>query len=361
MLFKYSTKGKKFKPLNEVTFASLKIFERQDIEKWIEENPDVVGEDLLTISTEYDRFDKTKERLDILALDKEGKIVIIELKRDDSGKNVELQAIKYAAYCSTLTLEDIKEMRKKYLGKKGKAISLEQAEKEILDFIENPDFKEIDDKPRIILVAREFRSEVTASVLWLRNFQLDISCVKITPYTISDDELGVYTQKIIPLPDAEEYIVQVEKKDSGEKTLTVNQKACLNFWKKVKDEFEQKVDVSLPDPQPKVVYQIPSGLGSIHFEWWFQSKLRRLGVELHFEKGSKEANLRYLKPLKKYIPELETLVGQPVEVMEDWSKNWSRIFVQINECDLTDDVKQFAVEKMAIFYNYLRPKIEKLK
>ncbi|MGD0275088.1 MAG: DUF4268 domain-containing protein [Syntrophales bacterium] len=361
MLFKYNIKDKNFEPLNEVTFASLKIFERYDIEKWIEGNPDVVGEDLFTISTEYDKFDKTKERLDILAVDKEGKIVIIELKRDDSGKDAELQAIKYAAYCSTLTLEDIKEMRRKYLEKKGKAISLEQAEKDILDFIENPDFKEIDDKPRIILVAREFRPEVTASVLWLRNFQLDISCVKITPYSISDNELGVYAQKIIPLPDAEEYIVKVEKKDSGERILTVNQKAYLNFWKKVKDEFEKKVVISLSDPRPISYYQIPSGVGSIHFEWLFQSKLRRFGVELHFEKGSKEANLRYLKSLKKYIPELEKLIGQPVEIMEHWSKNWSRMFVQMNDCELTDEVRQFAVEKMVVFYDYLRPKLAELK
>ena len=69
--------------------------------------PAILGEELLIITSEYDRFDKTNERLDLLALDKDGNLVVIELKRDDSGKNVDLQAIKYAAYCSTLRLADI--------------------------------------------------------------------------------------------------------------------------------------------------------------------------------------------------------------------------------------------------------------
>ena len=86
-------------------FRSHIIMERQHLEKWIEKNPDILGEELLIITNEYDKFDKTKERLDLLALDREGNVVIIELKRDDSGKNVDLQALKYAAYCSTLTLD----------------------------------------------------------------------------------------------------------------------------------------------------------------------------------------------------------------------------------------------------------------
>ncbi len=174
MLFKYNIKDKKFQSLQESSFSAFNVLERQDIEKWVEENPDIVGEELLIISTEYDKFDKTNERLDILAIDKVGKIVVIELKRDDSGRHVELQAIKYAAYCSTLTLKDTIELRKAYLNKKGMVKSFEEVEKGILDFIENDEFEEIDDKPRIILVSREFRQEVTASVLWLRSFQIGI-------------------------------------------------------------------------------------------------------------------------------------------------------------------------------------------
>ena len=75
--------------------------------KCVEQNPTILGEELLIISSECDRFDKTHEQLDLLSLDKDGSLVVIELKRDNSGKNVDLQAIKYAAYCSTLRLADL--------------------------------------------------------------------------------------------------------------------------------------------------------------------------------------------------------------------------------------------------------------
>jgi len=42
----------------------------------------------LVIQKEFDGFNETNERLDLLALDKQGNIVVIENKLDDSGKDV---------------------------------------------------------------------------------------------------------------------------------------------------------------------------------------------------------------------------------------------------------------------------------
>lgn len=59
------------------------------------------------MTTEYDKFDKTRDRLDILAIDKNGKLVVIELKRDIADRFSNLQAIYYAAYCSNINLDQI--------------------------------------------------------------------------------------------------------------------------------------------------------------------------------------------------------------------------------------------------------------
>ena len=45
----------------------------------------ILGDDLLIIAKEFSDFDRTSERLDLLAIDRDGKLVIIELKRDRSG------------------------------------------------------------------------------------------------------------------------------------------------------------------------------------------------------------------------------------------------------------------------------------
>ena len=70
MLFIYDKKAKIIEPCKETNLKAHSLLERQDLEKWIENYPEMLGEDLLILTTEYDRFDKTSERLDLLALDK---------------------------------------------------------------------------------------------------------------------------------------------------------------------------------------------------------------------------------------------------------------------------------------------------
>lgn len=77
------------------------------MQEWTAKNPEVLGEELLVIQKEFDGFSDTHERLDLLALDKEGKLVIIENKLDDSGRDVTWQAIKYASYCSSMSQDEI--------------------------------------------------------------------------------------------------------------------------------------------------------------------------------------------------------------------------------------------------------------
>src|SRR5690606_7082582 len=89
---------------------------KDDLQEWIANFPTALGEDLLIIQKEFDGFTDTYERLDLLALDKNGQLVIIENKLDDSGRNVTWQAIKYAAYCSTLTTTEIVEIYQRFLG-----------------------------------------------------------------------------------------------------------------------------------------------------------------------------------------------------------------------------------------------------
>ncbi|ELP9119765.1 DUF91 domain-containing protein [Campylobacter lari] len=101
--------------LPEKSFKDLKFTERNNLQEWIAKNPSCLGEDLLIIQKEFQDFDGTNERLDLLALDIEGNLVIIENKRDDSGKDVTWQALKYASYCSTFSKSDIEKIYQRFL------------------------------------------------------------------------------------------------------------------------------------------------------------------------------------------------------------------------------------------------------
>lgn len=82
--------------------------EREHLQEWIAKDPTCLEEEgLLIIQKEFDGFDGTNERLDLLALEHSGALVIIENKLDDTGKDVTWQALKYVSYCSTLSKTQI--------------------------------------------------------------------------------------------------------------------------------------------------------------------------------------------------------------------------------------------------------------
>jgi hypothetical protein len=362
MMLVYDLKSKNFAPAEVTDFSSNDILERQNIESWVMKHPELLGEELLIITNEYDRFDKTKERLDLLALDKDGKLVIIELKRDDSGKYVDLQAIKYAAYCSTLTLDDIVPLRNKFVSKY-KQVTIEDTKKELLEFV-GTDFEELDDKPRIMLVSKDFKPEVTASVLWLRKFELDISCIKLTPYKIDNDRIGIVSSILIPLPEAEEFIVKAERKENIEHSFNRREKEYFELYSELIKRFDNKVKQSisgLPTARNRYYFYIPTGYSGIHFEWQFKGNPRTaFGVELHFEKSNKDENLRVLRELAKYKDEIEKELGESVILDENFGSHWTRLYVVKKEGQITEELKEWAVEKMARLYTTCLPKLGKI-
>jgi hypothetical protein len=213
MLFSVDRASKTATPVPASTFAGMDLKERYDIQEWVLSTPTLLGEELLVVSTEFDRFDRTSERLDVLAIDRAGKLVVVELKRTAAGTAAELQALRYAAFCSAFSLEDVAELLAKHVrDREGEPLTTEDARDRILSFVINPAFQALDDKPRIILAAQEFPAEITATVLWLRSFGMEVSCVRLTPYRVAE-HLVVDSNVLIPLPEAQEFLVRRARKD----------------------------------------------------------------------------------------------------------------------------------------------------
>ena len=225
------TQSKRLIKAEKCTFKSLDFKERQDLQEWIAKEPSSLGEDLLIIQKEFDGFADTRERLDLLALDKKGNLVIIENKLDDSGRDVTWQAIKYASYCSSLSKQDVINIYQQYLGDN------QSASHSISEFFDGKDIEEIEinkgNSQRIILVAANFHKEVTSSVLWLQNFNLRIKCFKVTPYKYGN-QIMVEFDQIIPVEDTEEFQIKIANKEQEESEIAEStQKRYANrhrFW-----------------------------------------------------------------------------------------------------------------------------------
>jgi hypothetical protein len=56
----------------------------------------------------------------------------------------------------------------------GGQLDNEAARNQIVEFVGSESFKELSNKPRIILCSEGFSKEITTTVLWLRRSQIDI-------------------------------------------------------------------------------------------------------------------------------------------------------------------------------------------
>ena len=113
-MFRIDPKSRQSDRIEEVDFARLGLRERQHIQEWVAANPGILGEDLLIIGKEFSGFDRTSERLDLLAVDSSGRLVVIELKRNDTGADAHWQAIKYASYFQRTKADEIVSMAAAY-------------------------------------------------------------------------------------------------------------------------------------------------------------------------------------------------------------------------------------------------------
>lgn len=272
------------------TFKELHLEERNHLQEWIANEPSSLGEELLIIQKEFDGFADTKERLDLLAIDKQGRLVIIENKLDDSGRDVTWQAIKYASYCSSLSKAEIIQIYQKYL--LGSDVSAEDSISEFLgkpieDVELNPD-----NSQRIFFVAANFRKEVTSSVLWLANFGLNIKCFKVTPYQYGNRVLVDFDQ-IIPIKDTEDYTIKMasKKQEAAQEAgaTAARRDKRLAYWLEFAD-YNKKVNGPFANSNgsPDNWLGKSLGLAGINCEVLINNVDTR--VEISFNLGNKDDN-----------------------------------------------------------------------
>jgi len=249
-MFKIDPAANRIKPLEVKRFTDLGFTERKHLQEWLENYPQALspgeGDELLIIQKEFDGFDDTRERLDLLAIDKDGNLVIIENKLDDSGRDVVWQALKYASYCANLKKQQVVEIFQRYLNQKAQLEGAEpaNAEKVLLEFLQADDLQSVQlntlKSQRLILVAAHYRKEVTNTVLWLSQFGVICQCFKVTPYQ-AGAELFLNVEQIIPTPEAADFMIGMMAKEAEEKSASHEQlnrhRLRLAFWEQALEAF----------------------------------------------------------------------------------------------------------------------------
>lgn len=341
-MYKVNMDTKKLERVETVTFNEIKCKERQDLQEWIVSNPTILGEELLIIQKEFDGFDSTHERLDLLALDKQGNVVVIENKLDDTGRDVVWQAVKYASYCSTMTSSEILEVYIKYIYKYGLNINAEQ---ELLEFFEVDSLDSLvlnnENSQRIILVSRSFRAEVLSAVSWLLKYGLGVACVKVIPYKYGDD-VFIDAEQILPQKQLENYMLKIANKAKEtqiKQSENVISKSLRNrFWLEFMPKFNEKSKLFENISYDRTDHWLGAGAGmATGIAYNFLTCKNYCGVELCISNDNKEFNKVVYDILEEHKQDVENNLGFSLswEKLED--KKMSRVIYRNDSLSLYNE------------------------
>ena len=234
----YSIKGKQAARIEPVTFSELNMTEN-DIEEVLRNSIDMIcdEEESMLIVGRQVRNEKNG-RSDLTAVDNNGNIVLIEIKRDRKDiehrkEAFEFQAIRYAASYATIDKTDdlVKKVYAPYIEKYrsefelGELTSFELGIRKLNEFLQvNDAQKNFNEKQRIILVASDFDEQTLSAVAWLNSNNVDMSCYRLTPYKLNED-IFFYVEKLLPVTNYDDYYVNLMDKSAvttvtGDKKIT---------------------------------------------------------------------------------------------------------------------------------------------
>jgi hypothetical protein len=230
----YCIKDDKAEKVEPVTFSELKMQESQ-IEELLRNNIDMLcdeEESMLIVGRQVK--DEKCCRSDLTAIDSDGNIVLIEIKRDrqdivNRKEALEFQAIRYAASYATInSIEDfVKKVYANYIEKycneydQNGLNSYELGIRKLTQFLEaNGALNSFNMKQRIILVSSEYDEHTLSAVAWLNSNNVDITCFTLTPIRFKN-EIFLDVIKVLPVPTNADYYVnlmertQIKNKKSG--------------------------------------------------------------------------------------------------------------------------------------------------
>ena len=315
--------------LEERRFSDLRLREREHLQEWLAHTPEALGEELLVIQKEFDGFADTRERLDLLALDKEGRLVVIENKLDDSGRDVVWQALKYAAYCSNLTQKDIPAIYQKYLDALAQD---EDGEAKLRDWLDVEDLDEVVLNPRneqrLVLIAANFRKEVTAAVLWLLGHGVRAQCFRVVPYSFGE-EVFIDLQQIIPTPEAADFMIGMAAKDSEQKSVEGAQrrshKLRYAFWTQALEALRESNVTLFENVSPSKDHWLNCGTGVSGCAYSLMFLKNEVRVEVGLQRSDANENKWLFDRLEQQRSEVEARFGERLKWLRLDDKKASRI------------------------------------
>ena len=211
-------------PAERISMAARGLKEVAHLQEWVLAHPQILGSDAKIVATEFARWRTATDvavadRLDVLALNRAGRLIVAELKRDKAPDTVTMQAINYAAMVRRFSLDTLAEVHARFLGQ---GTTAAEARQQLVDWAD-----ELSDEtlgpPQIVLLAGEFGPTITNAALFLFESGIDIQLRRYQLYETNGNETVLTVSQLIPVPDAEQFMVKPRSSSATENDTRARQ------------------------------------------------------------------------------------------------------------------------------------------
>lgn len=165
----------KFKEYAEIGFQD----EHQEavLENWLENNPEKIIENGSLLIVGRQVTTNLGSFIDLLAIDRQGDLVVIELKRDRTPRETLAQALEYASFVQKLGFEQLDEIFRNYSG--DEALNLAQYHREYFSLVSD-EAVVINNDQRIVIVGQKITPEIRQTSTFLREKGVRVTCLEFT-------------------------------------------------------------------------------------------------------------------------------------------------------------------------------------
>ena len=188
------------------------------LEEWLEANPDgFLDDDKILIigrqvTTNLGGF------VDLLGLDREGNVVVVELKRDRTPRDTLAQALEYASFVEQLDADQLEAILHRYVSDESPNLAEYHRQYFALDDVSAVAFNK---EQRIVIVGQRITPEIRQTARYLSGLGLQVTCVEFTFFETGDGK-KLLTHEVVVGKEA------VRAKVSSASLPTVTQQQFLD-------------------------------------------------------------------------------------------------------------------------------------
>ncbi len=172
---------------------SIGVDKEKRLHDWLEDDISFISDDLLVIGREV--VTQYGKKIDLLCIDKNGDLVVIELKRGNAPRDVIAQVLEYASWIDGLSADEVVEIANEYLMKK-QGINLEKA---FYNKFGKPLPEVINESHKILIVASELDDQIERVISYLSRHGININAIT---FAFFQDDNSEYIARTVLIPES---------------------------------------------------------------------------------------------------------------------------------------------------------------